>query len=171
MGGAVHGELRGNRTPAGEANFVSDPEAAQAVLCAGFGSLILADLGVTHQTDVCTLCDALRKELPRSPLAAMICEATQCFIDCYLNKFGAPNAPAHDVVAVMYLVRPELFTKRRGRVEVETQGTLTRGMSVPDWKGKWGRPANVEVLMTVDVERFVREYVAAIRQLPRAKQA
>ena len=32
MGGALHGELRGNRTPTAEANFDDNPEAAQAVL-------------------------------------------------------------------------------------------------------------------------------------------
>ena len=165
MGGAVHGELRGNRTPAGEANFVSDPEAAQTVLTAGFRNLVLADLGVTHQTDVCTLRETLCKALPDSALAKMIHEFTQCFTQCYLERFGAPNAPAHDVCAVMYLVRPEIFSKRACRVEVETEGTLTRGMSVPDWKGKWGKSHNCEVLMTVDLEGFADEYVSAIRRL------
>lgn len=83
MGGAVLGELRGNRTPAAEANFAHDPEAAQAVLTAGFQDVIVADLGVcvcvcglfwwphslglglcalalrgiTHQTDLAVLVD------------------------------------------------------------------------------------------------------------------
>ena len=167
MGGAVHGELRGNRAPAAEANFISDPEAAQAVLTAGFRSVILADLGITHQTDVCTLREACCKALgSESAMASTICKFTQAFVDCYLKTFGAPTAPAHDVVAVMYLIRPELFTKKSARVEVELQGTLTRGMSVADWKGKWGKPPNCEVLMTVDAEQFNAEFVAAMRSLP-----
>ena len=53
------------------------------------------------------------------------------------------------------------------RVEVELRGELTRGMSVVDWRGRyWQRPANCEVLLSVDAERFVREYVAAIERLP-----
>ena len=166
MGGAVHGELRGNRAPAAEANFVGDPEAAQAVLTAGFRSVILADLGMTHQTDIVVLRQACVQELPKSQVARMIFEVSQMFIDCYLNTFKQPVAPAHDVVAVMYLVRPDLFTRKPCRVEVELQGTLTRGMSVPDWKGRWQKPNNVEVLMTVDTKRFVEEYVSAMRQLP-----
>lgn len=165
MGGAVHGELRGNRTPAAEANFISDPEAAQAVMTAGFQSMILADLGITHQTDICKLREACLHAMPDAAIARAIHEISQCFVDCYLNTFGQPNAPAHDVVAVMYLVCPNMFTSKPCRVEVETHGTLTRGMSVPDWKGKWNKQMNCKVLMTVDVENFVSQFVAAIRHL------
>ena len=49
----------------------------------------------------------------------------------------------------MYLIAPGLFATRPCRVEVELQGTLTRGMSVADWKGRWGKPINCDVLMTV----------------------
>ena len=65
----------------------------------------------------------------------------------------------------MYLIRPDIFTTKSARVEVETQGTLTRGMSVADWKGKWMKEKNCEVLMTVDAEQFVAEFVAAISRL------
>lgn len=167
MGGCVHGELRGNRTCAAEANFVGDPEAAQATLTAGFESIILADLGMTHQTDISVLRDACIREMPESAVAKMIYAVSQAFIDCYLKTFKQPKAPAHDVVAVMYLVRPELFTKRAARVEVELEGKLTRGMSVADWSGRWQKPMNTEVLMSVDTERFVEEFVAAVRCLPR----
>ena len=165
MGGACHGELRGNRTPAAEANFAGDPEAAQAVMTAGFRSIILADLGVTHQTDIVAMREACVTALPNSQAAKLIYAISQAFIDCYLKTFRQPVAPAHDVLCVMYLVRPELFTKTPARVEVELQGTLTRGMSVPDWKGRWGKPMNCEVLLTVDVEPFVSEFVAAIARL------
>jgi purine nucleosidase len=65
----------------------------------------------------------------------------------------------------MYLLRPDLFTKRAARVEVELQGSLTRGMSVVDWHGRWQKENNCELLITVDFEAFVREFVAAIREL------
>ena len=96
----------------------------------------------------------------------LIYAVSQAFIDCYLKTFRQPLAPAHDVVAIMYLVRPDLFTTKAARVEVELQGTLTRGMSVADWKGRWQKPMNCEVLMTVDISQFVAEFVAAIRRLP-----
>ena len=162
---AVHGELRGNRTPAAEANFVGDPEAAQTVLTAGFRRVVLADLGITHQTDMAALREACKAQLPQSAVATLIYAVSQAFIDCYLQTFKQPVAPAHDVVAVMWLVNPSLFTTKSARVEVELQGTLTRGMSVADWKGRWGKPMNCEVLMTVDIKQFVAEFVAAMRHL------
>jgi len=167
----VHGEHRGNRTPAAEANFAADPEAAQAVLCAGFRSLVLADLGATHQTDMDVLRRACVEELPESGVARLVYDVAQAFIDCYVRTFKQTHAPAHDVVAVMYLVRPGLFTRRPARVEVELQGSLTRGASVADWKGRWGRPLNCEVLMTVETKPFVSEFVAAMRRLPRTAPA
>lgn len=163
--GAVHGELRGNRTPAAEANFAGDPEAAQTVLEAGFGRLVLADLGVTHQTDVIPIRKALRKELPHSVITSFIWEMSQTFIDCYTKTFGAKVAPCHDVVAIMYLLRPEIFTAKPARVEVELSGTLTRGMSVADWKGEWKKAHNCEVLLTLNFERFVEEFVKGMRAL------
>jgi len=54
--------MRGNRTPAAEANFAHDPEAASAVL-SGFSNIALADLGITHQTDVCALRDACLQQV------------------------------------------------------------------------------------------------------------
>jgi len=93
----VHGEHRGNRTPAAEANFAADPEAAQAVLCAGFRSLVLADLGATHQTDMDVLRRACVEELPESGVARLVYDVAQAFIDCYVRTFKQTHAPAHDV--------------------------------------------------------------------------
>ena len=130
---------------------------------AGFASIVIADLGVTHQTDV----EAMRAAcLTRLTAAArvpqFIDEVTKCYINCYLNIFNFPVAPAHDVLTVMYLLRPDIFVKKAARVEVELQGQLTRGMSVADWGGKWGRPNNCEVLMSVDNEAFIDEFVKVI---------
>merc|ERR1712224_928354 len=149
MGGCVHGELRGNRTPAAEANFVSDPEAANAVFTSFAGKIVLADLGITHQTDM----DVLRKrcweqhlacgengEEDASKIAKLVYGVSQAFIDCHLEIFKQPNAPAHDLVTMMYVTRPDLFVTRAARVEIELDGRWTRGMSVVDWSGKWKKP-------------------------------
>lgn len=167
MGGAVHGELRGNRTPTAEANFYDDPEAAQAVFTAGFSNLVLADLGVTHQTDLKVLTESCVSQLPAGSKAVQLIDSvSSCYINCYLSIFKMPVAPAHDVVCVMYLLRPDIFEEAAARVEVETKGELTRGMSVVDWRGNWGRPNNCQVLMKVDFEQFVQEFVKAIGNLP-----
>jgi len=95
-----------------------------------------------------------------------IAGVSQCFIDTYIKRFGQPNAPAHDVVAVMYVSHPDVFTKARTRVEVELKGELTRGMSVADWKGKWNREPNCDVLLTVDAAGFLSAFANSIATLP-----
>ena len=166
MGGAVLGELRGNRTPAAEANFAHDPKAAQAVLTAGFKSVVLADLGVTHQTDLVALRDrCLAGADAGSVVPRFIQGVSQCFIDAYTKSFGAETAPVHDAVPIMYILHPDFFTKRAARVEVETHGVLTKGCSVADWRGRWGKPVNCEVLVTLDRAKFDQAFVDAIGTL------
>lgn len=176
MGGAVHGERRGNRTPAAEANFACDPESADKVF-SSFSNIVLADLGITHQTNIDDLRQAVTKNAAAfisdsdqglSKVAEFIFAMCEVYIDCYLNIFKQPHAPAHDVVAMMYVVHPELFVVKQARVEIEVQGKLTRGMSVADWGGvKWKRPVNCSVLTKVDASKFVGHYVEAIGRLPR----
>lgn len=163
MGGAV-GARRGNRTPTAEANFFDDPESAQAVLTAGFAKLVLAGLDVTHQTDVGVLREGCKEQLGEVPRARFIWDICEHYMEVY-RGFGQSIAPAHDAVPAMYLVRPDLFTSQRVRVEVETAGSLTKGMSVADWKGQWGKEPNCEVLLTVDAEGFTRAFVSAISRL------
>jgi len=165
MGGAF-GERRGNRTPAAEANFFDGPEAAQAVLTANFRKVVLAGLDITHQTDMRILRQACR-ESP-SFLSQFIWDLCETYMNVY-HDWGETLAPAHDTIPIMYLVRPDLFEGQEVRVEVETKGTLTRGMSVVDWKGQWGKASNCLVLKEiVDSDAFTQAFVDAIGRLPRA---
>jgi purine nucleosidase len=42
----------------------------------------------------------------------------------------------------------------RRAVAVELDGRLTRGATVVDWAGRLGRPANANVVLELDQERF-----------------
>ncbi|CAE7473820.1 URH2 [Symbiodinium necroappetens] len=94
MGGAF-GERRGNRTPSAEANFFDGPEAAQAVLTAGFERLVLAGLDITHQTDMLVL----RKECLESgsALSQFVWELCENFINVYHAALPVRSA----IIAVM----------------------------------------------------------------------
>ena len=63
-----------------------------------------------------------------------------------LQKLG------HDAVAV---------------VDVELAGTLTRGQTVADWRGLWGRPANAEIVVDTDPEEFFRRTIERVGALAR----
>jgi len=115
---------------------------------------------------LCMMTACLTQAVEGSTIPQFIAGVSQCFIDTYMETFKQPNAPAHDVVAVMYVTHPEFFTTKKARVEVETKGEFTTGMSVCDWKGRWNKSPNCEVLLTVDIEKFVKAYVSSISQLP-----
>jgi inosine-uridine nucleoside N-ribohydrolase len=71
----------------------------------------------------------------------------------------------HDSCAVAAVAYPELFKRVRVRVDVETEGRVTRGATVADWKGHWGQPPQTDVLVGVDEEAFARVYTEAIRRI------
>ncbi|MDK1098164.1 nucleoside hydrolase, partial [Cronobacter sakazakii] len=65
----------------------------------------------------------------------------------------------HDLCAIAWLVKPELFTLKPCFVAVETRGDYTAGTTVVDIEGKLNQPANVQVALGIDVAAF-RDWVA-----------
>nr|WP_265093635.1 nucleoside hydrolase [Cronobacter sakazakii] len=65
----------------------------------------------------------------------------------------------HDLCAIAWLVKPELFTLKPCFVAVETRGDYTAGTTVVDIEGKLNQPANVQVALSIDVAAF-RDWVA-----------
>ncbi|MGO2862111.1 MAG: nucleoside hydrolase [Brevibacterium sp.] len=45
-------------------------------------------------------------------------------------------------------------------VDVELTGTLTRGETVADWLGRWGKPVNAEIIRSIDAQTFL-DYLGA----------
>ncbi|CAE7824257.1 unnamed protein product, partial [Symbiodinium sp. CCMP2456] len=192
MGGAF-GERRGNRTPSAEANFFDGPEAAQAVLTAGFKRLVLAGmfgiwicfvpvcLGAVrelHQRlsrlgrDPCTSTRRSSHHVPSRTLVLGLQRHPRLLLEvlkfglsakCWITSCASWSSEA----PVTYLLRPDLFESRNVRVEVETRGEITRGMSIADWKGQWGKERNCTVLRRIrDRDEFYRVFVRAIARLP-----
>ena len=52
------------------------------------------------------------------------------------------------------LIKPELFSGRCVNVEIELDGTFTRGMTVADWWRVSGREANAMFMGDVDADGF-----------------
>jgi purine nucleosidase len=162
MGGGYHEP--GNVTPAAEFNIHADPQAASLVLESGI-PVTMIPLDVTH---------ALLATPPR--VAAIRSLGKRCataaaslleFIEGPdIAKFGAHGAPLHDPAVVAYLLRPELFGGRTVNVSVETESPLTLGMTVVDWWGITGRPANVRFLSSVDADGFYSLLTERLALLP-----
>ena len=144
MGGSAG---RGNVTPAAEFNIWCDPEAAAIVFAAGW-RVTMAGLDVTHQARATAeIRDRLRA------LGRLSDELLLPGLRGYRSVAGGAGQPVHDVCALALVAAPGLFGCQPARVEVETQGRWTSGMTVTDFDADAGA-RNALVAMSVDVPGF-----------------
>ncbi len=144
MGGSYS---RGNATPAAEFNIYADPDAAAEVFAAGW-QVTMVGLDLTLQAIVDEGIVDRMHELGRLGVELIAPLAT--FWTNPLDDEWDGQA-LHDVCAVAYVARPDLFTTKPARVEVELVGEFTRGMTVVDFHSD--RP-NAIVPMRLDVPGF-----------------
>ncbi|PMX03280.1 nucleoside hydrolase, partial [Pseudomonas sp. FW215-L1] len=69
----------------------------------------------------------------------------------------------HDPLVVANAVTGRFATTRPLAVDVELTGTLTRGQTVGDELGRWGKEPNVDLLCEVDAERFIEHLLTTLR--------
>ncbi|MEQ8366410.1 MAG: nucleoside hydrolase [Roseicyclus sp.] len=150
MGGAYF-EV-GNITPAAEFNIYVDPEAAEIVFGSGI-PLTVMPLDVTHNALTTSARVAAFRDLG-TEVGRMVAEWTDFFERFDKEKYGSAGAPLHDPCVTAFLIRPTLFSGRHINVEIETQSSLTRGMTVADWWRVTDRPANATFINKVDAEGF-----------------
>ncbi len=149
MGGAVS---LGNVTPAAEFNIFVDPHAAHIVFEAGV-PLTMIGLDVTHQA----LATPARVDAIRA-LDGAAATSVVGMLDYYAAQNRAAydhgGAPLHDPCVIAYLLQPSLFEGRAMRVDVELTDGHSLGRTVCDVHGRTGRPANVNVIETIDDDGF-----------------
>ena len=65
-----------------------------------------------------------------------------------------------------FVLRPDIFDGRRVNVEIETQSTLTRGMTVCDYWGVTDRPKNATWIRSGNSDAFFALLAERIARLP-----
>ena len=137
MGGAAC--VVGNVTPAAEYNIWCDPEAARACFRSGLptemvGWELCRGAANLHDEDIAR-CRGL--DTPRAHFA-IDCNAKA--LDANRRLFHDPGIGLPDPMAMAVALDPEVVTRKsRHAVDIECEGTLTRGMTVVD-RARRGSP-------------------------------
>ncbi|MBW3842791.1 pyrimidine-specific ribonucleoside hydrolase RihA [Aeromonas hydrophila] len=159
MGGAAGA---GNWTPAAEFNIYVDPEAADMVFKSGL-PITMCGLDVTHEAQVMDE-DIERVRTITNPVAQCVAGLLDFFMIYHRDpKWGFAGAPLHDPCTIAWLLAPALFHGVECRVDIETGGTHTSGMTVVDRYGLTGKAANALVLLGLDRAGFIDLLVTRLR--------
>lgn len=146
MGGSVNGI--GNATRCAEFNFYSDPDAAREVVRSPATKTIIP-LDVTSQvTWSLGLADQLPSESSRA--GRFLRKILPHLYRTYRHELGLEMIHLHDAVAIAATLHPELFVTRELEGDVETQGDLTRGMSIFDRRPTAVTRSDLEVALECD---------------------
>jgi purine nucleosidase len=160
MGGSTD---RGNTTPYGEFNVVTDPEAADVVQRSAL-PLTMIGLNVTHRALATAEIIAEFHDLGTN-LGDICAELMTFFASTYRRNFGFAHPPVHDPVAVAAVLEPAIVQTVAAPVVVELAGTYTRGATAVDLHRRTGLTVNADVALGLDVDAFWRLLMSAVRRL------
>lgn len=185
MGGAFH--YPGNTTPTTEWNVSVDPEAAKEVFDA-FSGLpagrrpLVCGLDVTESIEMhpehVRLLAAAAESSPAElispedtsearsqaskPVIRHLSDAIRFYMDFHRTHDQGFLAHMHDPFAAAVALGRVPVSVRPATVDVELTGTLTRGMTVADWVGHWGREPNADIVIGTDPAAFFTELIARV---------
>ncbi|TAK26015.1 MAG: nucleoside hydrolase [Chloroflexota bacterium] len=149
----------GNASRWAEANIWHDPEAAQIVFDAGW-PITAVGLDVTLK---CMLDQPKLERLRASgtPAGVHIDRITDYYLTRYEARRGRRECAMHDALALGIAVdRTLILNQRRCRVDVELNGTHTRGMTAADLR-IWAPvdQGNANVVLEADGARFIDRWM------------
>lgn len=176
MGGAIN--HRGNTMPTTEWNVHSDPEALHSVLNA------YSRDGLSHYPVLCPLdctesivmTPQYRQQLVTGGGAVL--ETADYALEFYMQFHESDGlgyiAHVHDPYVTALAINdaliqsgdtdaPVLGSSTQTVLDVELDGKLTRGQTIADWLGRWGREPNANVLTTAYPEKFFAHYIQTVR--------
>lgn len=188
MGGAF--DYRGNTTPVAEWNTHVDPEAFAEVFAvwgAAWGlstpthlpivlglnltenavmtPSVLSRLAVAADSPsvpLSVLDDRGTPSAAANPLIRVLEDAMRFYFEFHFDQGEGYLAHLHDPLAAAVALDPDLVRCRDTAIDVELTGTLTRGMTVADWRGHWGREPNARIGVEVDPAVFFERFIERV---------
>ncbi len=152
MGGSAG---RGNKGVMSEFNIATDPEAAKIVFDSGL-PLVMAGLDVGWKALV------LPEDSAKLPQLGEVGRMAYCLFQKYRGGSMKTGLKMYDSCAVAYLLKPEMYQMEETYVDVELNGSMTKGCTLVDLKGYLGKPANAKVCMDIDQEMFRAWFLESI---------
>ncbi|MFT3860800.1 nucleoside hydrolase [Micropruina sp.] len=191
MGGAFNHP--GNTTPTTEWNVAVDPDAAKIVFDA-FSKLpddrrpVICALDVTeriemHPHHIASLARAAgstpeeviapddqpgTRSRASNRVIRHLSDAVRFYMEFHRLYDQGFLAHMHDPFAAAVALDPNLATTRPATVDVELAGSLTRGQTVADWRGIWGRRPNADIVVNTDPAEFFRRTIDRVGALARS---
>lgn len=164
MGGAV--SVHGNAGPFTEGNISGDPEAAKNVFEAGF-PLTMVGLDVTYDagftSDHLTILSDKLHVSGQEKLEAFIRTIVEFGIRSSENLNEGSHRLLHDPLAIGVLRKPGLVELKNLKVNVETKGELTDGMTVAEFRpSQIGKNENIQVCFNLDKDAFITDFIETI---------
>jgi purine nucleosidase len=160
MGGAIMS--KGNTNITSEFNIYTDPEAAHIVFTRWPMTKVLS-----WET---TLAHVFTKENLESFYALntskskFFHDTNKIIVDFIKNSLNAEMLFAPDALAVAAAIEPGIITKHeKHHLTVELCGKHTRGQTSVDWLDMGDIPANADLIMEVNQDRFVQLMESGLR--------
>ena len=164
MGGAIRHQ--GNTTPLAEFNVYCDPHAAHIVYHSGM-PITLVPLDVTYQV-------VLRPEhvqnllaLP-SPVSRFIADSTRFYMEFHDAYQKIEGCVINDPLALALAFAPDLVRTQSLYVDVDISGGVCMGKTFADFYHMTAKPANMQVALEVDSDRFIALFLERMSRLCRA---
>lgn len=152
MGGSAS---RGNKGVMSEFNVATDPEAAKMVFSAGV-PIVMAGLDVGWKALV------LPEDTAKLPELGEVGRMAHCLFKKYRGGTFHTGLKMYDSCAVAYLLCPELFEVTETYVDVELNGSMTRGCTLVDLKGYLHQAPNAKVCMDINGTMFRKWFLESI---------
>jgi inosine-uridine nucleoside N-ribohydrolase len=157
VGGALHEP--GNAGPVCEFHFTCDPKAARRVVhCQGAVTLIPLDM---MRKALFSPTELLGADSELSPAFHFLRQVVPFGIAATSHLYGIEGFHLKDVLGVIAAGLPDAVHTKPMHVDIETQGELTRGMSVFDRRSWENVTPNVHVLTEIE-QKEMRQYIKRV---------